>query len=244
MLIPRRPREDESGPEDAGGTDVARRVLAHAASPEEKLERLLAERSRELEEKAARFEEAMADLERREELLRDMRASVERLLRQGTTDLGEREVELRELSREFLEREARLSAEEAELPRRRSELGAVELRREAVEQRERALTAREEELAAAEARRAATAAPETAPVRAAGDPSEAARPVSLLFVPGASYRLLEVEEQELAPGAVLSLEDEPYVVSRIGPAPFPGDSRRCAYLERGPSAAPASGGSS
>ena len=94
---------------------------------------------------------SMADLERREELLRDMRASVERLLRLGTKDLTEREVELQELGREFMEREARLSAEEAELNRRRSELGAVELKREAVEQRERALAAREEELAAAEA---------------------------------------------------------------------------------------------
>jgi hypothetical protein len=79
---------------DAGETDVARRVLAHASSPEEKLERLLAERSRELEEQAARFELAMEDLERREALLRDMRASVERMLRLGTTDLTEREAEV------------------------------------------------------------------------------------------------------------------------------------------------------
>ena len=54
MLIPRRGREEKKEPEEKepetenpGETDVARRVLAHAASPEEKLEQLLAARSRE-----------------------------------------------------------------------------------------------------------------------------------------------------------------------------------------------------
>ena len=98
MLIPRRARgETTQGQQDELSTDLARRVLAHAASPEEKLEQLLAEHRREIEEQAARFEEAMKDLERREELLRDMRASVERLLRLGTSDLTEREVELQEV---------------------------------------------------------------------------------------------------------------------------------------------------
>ena len=164
MLIPRRGRDkDDPKAEEASESDLARRVLAHASSPEEKLEQLLAARSRELEEQARRFEEVMGDLERREALLRDMRASVERLLRLGTKDLTEREVELQELGREFMEREARLSAEEAELNRRRSELGAVELKREAVEQRERALAAREQELAAA-------AAPESGPSASGGTP--------------------------------------------------------------------------
>ena len=253
MLIPRRGRDEkesgpkEPGPEEPGNTDVARRVLAHAASPEEKLEQLVGARSRELEEQARRFEEAMTDLERREELLRDMRASVERLLRLGTSDLTEREVELQELGREFLEREARLSAEEAELNRRRSELGAVELKREAVEQRERALAAREEELAAAEAGRAA-GPPEGGQATSDRSGVPPAGPtvglVTLLFVPGPAYRLVEVEHRSLAVGASLELDGEDYVVARIGCAPLPGDDRMCAYLENGASGSSASGGSS
>jgi len=236
MLIPRRPRDDDvDEPEETSETDVARRVLAHAASPEEKIEQLLAERSRELESQAARFEQAMADLERREELLRDMRASVERLLRQGTTDLGERESELRELGREFMEREARLTAEEAELKRRRGELGAVELKREALEQRERALAAREEEIAAA-AEVGASDARDTALEDIPPTERRESSNVEVAFVPGAAaYRLVTLEERALHVGAVLDLDGVSYVVARLGPAPLPGDDRRCAYLEREPS---------
>ena len=247
MLIPRRGRDkDDPKAEEASDSDLARRVLAHASSPEEKLEQLLAARSRELEEQARRFEEVMGDLERREALLRDMRASVERLLRLGTKDLTEREVELQELGREFMEREARLSAEEAELNRRRSELGAVELKREAVERRERALAAREQELAAA-------AAPESGPSTSGGTPvprsgevrsGEEAGAVTLLFVPGAAYKLVEVARRSLSPGAPVEIDGEPYVVSRIGRAPLPGDARACAYLERVGPASSAPGGSS
>jgi hypothetical protein len=245
MLIPRRGRADkESAPREQeatgtspqpGDTDVARRVLAHAASPEEKLEQLLATRTHELEEQAHRFEQAMTDLERREELLRDMRASVERLLRLGTNDLTEREVELQELGREFLEREARLSAAEAEVNRRRSELGAVELKREALEQRERALAVREEELATtsvldtSEQLAGSGVEPDRPDTQAAG---RALGPITLLFVPGPAYTLVEVEHRSLEVGALLEHGGDGYVVAHIGRAPLPGDPRTCAYLER------------
>jgi len=240
MRIPRRSRaeaEAEAAPAEPTETetDLAQRVLAHASSPEEKLERLLAERSRELEDQAMRFDRAMEDLERREALLRDMRASVERLLRLGSTDLTEREVELQELDREFAEREARLTEAETELNRRRSELGAVELRREAVEQRERALAAREEQLdAAAEAR------------VDDGTPSDRGglSPVDLLFVPGPEYRLVETDGTPLSGGADVEVDGATYIVTRVGRSPLPGDTRLCAYLERGPSDSSASGGNS
>jgi chromosome segregation ATPase len=215
---------------DAGETDVARRVLAHASSPEEKLERLLAERSRELEEQAARFELAMEDLERREALLRDMRASVERMLRLGTTDLTEREAEVDQLNRDIAERRTRISAEEAELERRRGELGAVELKREAVEQRERALAAREEQLEARESAQGGELASQASADRTNDESAE--QPVGLLFVPGPAYSLVEVESRALAPGAAVVHEGKSFVVMRLGPAPFPGDRRTCAYLER------------
>jgi CheY-like chemotaxis protein len=55
--------------------------------------------------------------------------------------------------------------------------------------------------------------------------------VRLLFVPGQAYRLVELEPRALRRGATIELEDGTYVVARLGPAPLPGDSRRCAYLE-------------
>ena len=42
----------------------------------------------------SRLRESIAELEHREELLRDSRASVERMLRMGTSDLEAREAEL------------------------------------------------------------------------------------------------------------------------------------------------------
>jgi chromosome segregation ATPase len=220
-----------SPPEEAPETDFARRVLAHASSPEEKLERLLAERSQELEEQAARFELAMEDIERREALLRDMRASVERMLRLGATDLDEREAEVEALDRDAAERRERLSAAEAELDRRRRELGAVELKREAVEQRERALAAREEELEAREAGSLTDLRP-PAPREETESDAEGDQAVGLLFVPGAAYTLVEVEAQELRRGSVVEVDGVSYVVTKLGPAPLPGDERACAYLER------------
>jgi hypothetical protein len=168
----------------------------------------------------------------------DMRTSVERLLRLGASDLTEREVELQELGREFMEREARLSAEESELNRRRSELGAVELKREAVEQRERALAAREEEAAAADARAAEAGPAEDTP------PAETEAPVSLLFVAGSEYRLLEIAPTPLEPGSAIDLDGQTYVVARVRRAPLPADGRRCAYVEPSAGRSPESGGSS
>ncbi len=226
---PPRVQHPEPVPEEPADTDVARRVLAHAASPEEKLERLLADRSRELEEQAERFELALQDLERREELLRDMRSSVERLLRLGATDLTEREAELESLDKDVAERRARLTSQEAELERRRSELGAVELKREAVELRERALAAREEELAERESGLPSDVIPlAQGDVSPNGDEGDA---VGLLFVPGPAYRLVELESTSLQPGATVDLDGQTYAVTRIGPAPLPGDGRTCAYLE-------------
>jgi hypothetical protein len=212
-----------------------RRILASDSDPEQLLEALLAERRREIEEQAARPEKAVRDLERREQLLRDSRASVERLLRLGTSDLESREAELVELQRDVTEREERVRADESELARRREDLGAVELKRAALEARERALAEREEELAR-----------QGADVPAPSAPDEAAsiRVPLLAFVPGAGYRLRELERAPLHAGETVTLDDDDYVVARMGPSPLPGDPRRCAYLVRGPRGALPSDGSS
>lgn len=191
---------------------------AHRPRPEERLRELLARRRAELAVHASRLEAGALDFERREEQLRDARASLERTLRLRLQDLEAREADLGRLERELAEREALLREGEQELERRRQELGAVELRRAAVEQRERALAAREEELAAREAATGAAAAGAEPP------------PVSLLFAPGPVYRLVETEPRPLTAGSRVELDGEELVVARIGPSPLPRDPRLCAYL--------------
>ena len=211
--------------EDDGLGGLVRRVLSPGPSAEERLEELLAERRRELDETAARFDASIADLERREELLRDSRASVERVLRLGRSDLEARENELVDFMRELTEREARLAHAEAEVARRREELGAVELKRATIERRERDLEAREATLAERESRPAETA-PEHPPAPTVSSGTE------LAFVPGGEYRLLEVGIPSVDRGGLVELDGMEYVVARIGPSPLPGDRRRCAYLVR------------
>lgn len=229
---------DERGDEPRGG--LVRRVLASGPSPEERLEKLLAQRRSELDEHAARLHESIAELERREELLRDSRASVERMLRLGTSDLDAREAELTSFVSELGEREKQLTEAEGHLARRRQELGAVELKRASVEARERATAAKEAELAELDAELAERAAR----IRGAGARDEPTR-VELVFVPGERYRLVEIEASELRPGAPFELDGDPFVVARMGPSPLPADGRRCAYLVRGTRfVEPSSGGSS
>ena len=48
------------------------------------------------------------------------------------------------------------------------------------------------------------------------------------------YRLLQRDGSPPDRGAALELDDERFVVLRLGPSPLPGDRRRCAYLEQEP----------
>ena len=213
-------RQDESNRDEERRAGIVRRVLSPGPDPEERLEELLARRRKELEAHAQQLHASIAELERREELLRDSRASVERMLRLGTSDLEAREEELAAYLRELTGREKEIAQAEEELGQRRQELGAVELKRAAVERRERAVEAREAELAEREAKAPA--------LRGESEP------VALAFVPGARYALVELDESPLATGSELEIEDDVFVVTRIGRSPLPGDDRRCAYLTRGP----------
>lgn len=234
--------EERHHPDPAASRERDRlEILAHGdrsggESPEERLEALLAARRRELEEHAKRFEETVSSVERREELVSDARASVERVLRLGAADLEAREAELAELAHGLDLRQQRLREEESRLARRRGELGAVELKRAAVEQREQAAAAREAELAA---REEALDARERSPAAAV----ESAESAGLLFLPGPSYRIVETVHANVERGARVDVEGESFVVARLGPSPLPGDGRRCAYLVRGPERDSPSGGS-
>ena len=174
-----------------------------------------------LEEHVGRLDESSLDLERREEVLRDSRASLERLLRLGANDLDAREAELAERLRELDVRERHMAAEEIELDRRRGELGAVELRR------------------------ASHRAPRAGPRRARGrarrarGPSAPPYPMTTATLPSSRssrerrYGLVELENGAgSGVGTQLELDGVEYVVARIGPSPLPADPRRCAYLMR------------
>ena len=225
---------DQQDNEEARRGGLVRRVLNQGPSPEQQLEEIIAQRRSELAAHAERLRESIAELEHREELLRDSRASVERMLRLGTADLEAREAELTSFLSNLTQRETSLSDAEADLARRRQELGAVELKRASVERRERAVAARENELAELE-QQAAELAPATQP--------EAA-PVELVFVPGERYRLVEIDTTPLTRGYVFEVEGLEYAVARIGRSPLPGDARSCAYLVRGRDRLSGSGGSS
>jgi chromosome segregation ATPase len=230
--------EPENELEESRRGGLVRRVLNQGPSPEQRLEELLAHRRRELDEHAARLRDSIAELERREELLRDSRASVERMLRLGTSDLEARETELTDFLSGLTEREAAVSEAEAEVARRRQELGAVELKRAAIDRRERALATREDELEALREQLEERAAELDATI------SAEARPVELVFLPGERYRLVEVEPAHLTIGYAFDVDDVEYTVTRVGRSPLPHDPRRCAYLVRARGGLPESGGSS
>lgn len=53
----------------------------------------------------------------------------------------------------------------------------------------------------------------------------------LLFVPTPKrYELVERDGPAPAEGATLVLDERPFVVSKVGPAPFPSEPRSCAFL--------------
>ena len=109
-------------PTAAGGyrvsADEGATEMTPSPSPEDRLDDLLLERRRELDAQVARLVETVTGLERREELVRDSRASVERVLRMGATDLDLRESELADRITEVAAREERLQAGEEELAQR------------------------------------------------------------------------------------------------------------------------------
>jgi hypothetical protein len=201
---------------------VSRKLGDQGSTPEERLEQLLAERRRELEEHAGSFESAVSDLERRDELVRDAHVGRTRATSRVGRPRRARGGPRRPLH-ELTKREARISAEEAALAGRRSELGAVELKRAAVEQRER------HSPPARPISRCVSRRSTGARKRRAGSRSTMLPSPLLAFVPGASYRLVEIERPGLAAGDMLEVEEEDYVVGRVGPSPLPGDARRCAY---------------
>lgn len=230
-------------PED-GIRHRLRHLFSHTGAPSESaVEELIAERGRELELRTEQLAATVADLQRREERARELRAAVEEMLRHGSAELDERHARLNELAAELAHREESLAVTERALTDRRSELGAVELHRAALERREAAAAEREAALEriattlqdrerdVAERERALAAAPTTLPA-ATQEPEPAVETEHVVFLAGDRYRVVEREGVAPAPGDVIEADGVSYVIRRLGTSPLPGDTRRCAYAER------------
>jgi hypothetical protein len=215
---------DQQDNEEARRGGLVRRVLNQGPSPEQQLEEIIAQRRSELDAHAERLRESIAELEHREELLRDSRrfgrAHAETRNRRPRSPRGGADVVPVEPHRA---RDLTLRC------RGRPSLGAGRSsaqwsssapRSNGVR---RAVAARENELAELEQQ-----ATERAPVT-----RRTAAPVELVFVPGERYRLVEIDTTPLTRGYVFEVEGLEYAVARIGRSPLPGDARSCAYLVRG-----------
>lgn len=230
-----------SEPED-GIRNRLRALFSHTGAPAESaVEELLAERGRELELRTEQLAATVADLQRREERARELRTAVEEMLRHGSAELDERHAHLNTLAAELGRREEALAAAEREQTERRGELGAVELRRAALERREATAGEREAALArtAAELQERereleersatpSTAPPPSGPDAAVEAPAETEH---LVFASGGRYRLLERTGPAPQPGTPIVVDDQRFVVERLGPSPLPDDRRRVAYAE-------------
>ena len=209
-----------------------------AATDDEAVEVLIAERGREIEEQTVRLQATIEGLERREEQAARLRSAIEEMLRLGSAELDERQTALAVRAADLRAREEQLQGREREIAARTQELGAVELRRAAVERREEAAKERAIalEAAAAELRarelelrdRAQELEHGTARdghVHSAPTPEQ-----HLLYLADERYRLLERDGPPPLEDAAVELDGRHYEVLRVGRSLLPGDRRACVYL--------------
>lgn len=130
-------------PLDSGIRHRLRALFKPTDAGRQEVERLIETHGRELDIRADELVARMAELEQREERTVQLRAAVERMLRDGSAELDTRQTQLNELSAQLADREAALRRLEDEISERRQKVGAVELHRAALERRERALEERQ-----------------------------------------------------------------------------------------------------
>jgi chromosome segregation ATPase len=189
----------------------------------------LAERRRELETVAAEIETRLVralELEQAVTAEREALEAQKAALAEAVADL-----EMRVRS---------LAAAQASLAERQIRVGDLEERAAELERRAADVDRREQRLAnhteALEAERAelapATATVAMSPgVTTEETPHPSAAATHLRLVPGDRYHLDEAAGPPPSPGSTVDVQGAPHRVLRLGPSPFPGDPRRCAYLE-------------
>lgn len=194
---------------------------------------LIAERSKELEERSAQIRAAVEELERREERARELHYRVEQILRDGAAELDLRQAELSARSAELETRETAVEHAEAKVEDRRRALGAVELRAAAIERREEALRLREAELEqrAVELAELARELDELGRTLAEAAPGPIREDEHVVVAASDRYRLVVRPGAVPVEGSLVELDDGAYRCVRVTASPLPGDDRRCALLE-------------
>jgi DNA repair exonuclease SbcCD ATPase subunit len=196
------------------------------------VERMLRHGSAELDERHAELNKLAEELTRREEAIgRTEQEIADRRREAGAVELRRAAAERREAA--VAERETALERIAGELQERHRGLAEAERRAEELAARETTLHERAAELdqlaedlqaverALAE-REAALAATVPAAVAAEGE--------HVRFVPGIQYLVETVEGPAPPIGTPVDVAGAQLTVVRVGPSPFPGDRRRCAYL--------------
>jgi hypothetical protein len=244
---PRADREWEHWPGRRTTEDGIRhrlKALFSATDDEDSVEALIVERGREIEQRTEQLQVTISDLERREEQTGQLRSAVEEMLRHGSAELDERHAELAAMALDLRARDEKVRVDERDIAVRKQELGAVELLRAAVERREKAATDRERvleqiaaelasrelQLAAAE-RRDVVAGPDDAASSDRDDVAEPDLSAHVLYLAGNGYRMVERDGVAARVDALLEVDGEQFVVTRVGRSPLPGDRRAWAYLE-------------
>lgn len=180
----------------------------------------LHERRRELDAAAAAIEARLAGEVELEQALRSEREALDA----GQATMAEAVDELEHKVRQLTAAQAALAARErrvADLEERARERARAEVAPPA-----RAVT---------EDRREEEAVPAPTASGSVSGPIETGQHFShLLLVPGDRYQLEEAEGPPPGLGAIVRHGDTAFRVLRVGPSPYPGDSRRCAYLEPEP----------
>ncbi len=244
---PRENREWEHWPGRRTTDDSIRhrlKALFSATEDEGSIEALIVERGREIEQRTEQLQVTISDLERREEQTGQLRSAVEEMLRNGSAELDERHAELAAMALDLRARDEKLRVEERDLAVRKQELGAVELRRAAVERREKTATEREHtleqlaaELGSRELRVAEgettrqIAVPDELPRSDQNEPLEPEVAAHVLYLVDGGYRMVEREGIATRVDALVEVDGQQFVVTRVGRSPLPGDRRTWAYLE-------------
>jgi len=195
---------------------------------------LIAERSKELEQRSVQIRAALEEIERREERARELHFKVEQILRDGAAELDLRQAELSLRSAELDTRQTAVEQAELKVEDRHRSLGAVELRAAAIERREEALRLRETELEhrATELAELARELDELGRTLAhAGQASSVREDEHVVVAASDRYRLVVRSGPAPTEGALVGLEDGVYRCVRVTASPLPGDDRRCALLE-------------
>ncbi len=231
--------EVEERRRELGAVELRRAAVERRETSAEERERELQVAAAELEARRRELEAMAAEME--SQVLRS--SELEHALVAERDALDARQATLAEAVAELESRVRGLTAAQASLAERERRVADLEERARELERRRAELDEHEKRLAThhealetgrGELARAVAAVSSGLELPEDRPPSTAPATEHLRLVPGDRYQLVEAAGEAPAPGSVIEVGRDAYTVLRVGPSPYPGDPRRCAYL--GPAA--------